>query len=239
MQLLILHSDPEKAAYALKRAQHPGKLLVEACQILSTALHSHGVSDPRLHLPFNKNHPCVLWAASGKDAIRWILKHARALHRVHNEFCRARCKKCRGFTSDVHKSLATLDYIEALVASPDLPRSIPERSDPDTFYATLKQIRANSRSKSGEVLVPSIGLPKGVATCAIAVDANHQRFCIAFDEQGQVDAVETYKNYNNARVFIPTLDASALASPTYKLTTDVCECPKRPSKRRLSHEEVP
>lgn len=59
------------------------KMLIESCQILSTALHIHGISAP--YKPTHKNHPCVVWAALNKSNFKWVLDHAKELNRLYTE----------------------------------------------------------------------------------------------------------------------------------------------------------
>lgn len=60
MNIFYLDDDMETCAQ-YHCDKHIGKMLMETVQILSTALHIHGIDGP--YRPTHKNHPCVKWAA--------------------------------------------------------------------------------------------------------------------------------------------------------------------------------
>ena len=215
MQLLLLHENPRRAAFKLRTRAHPGKLFVEACQIAGQALRNHGCDDARLYRAPTKSHPCILWAASGRDAFQWVVEHAAALHHVFDKCCRKK-RPLQGTHDTVfkpHASLAALEYLQELIATNNLPESLPEHSDPDTFYAECNRVRSkqspSAQKKRGAVLIASSGLPEGIATAAIAIDGMHQEFCIVKNDGG-IDAVRSYQKYHEARFPVRTLNAEWL-----------------------------
>ena len=58
---------------------HVGKMLLEACQLLSTAHHEHGNGDKVTYLPTHKNHPCAVWVRSSKTHYMYVAELAKNL----------------------------------------------------------------------------------------------------------------------------------------------------------------
>ena len=57
--------------------KHVVKMTLETTQLLSTALHKHGVSGP--YKMTHENHPCTIWAATNRENFIWLGKHGLAL----------------------------------------------------------------------------------------------------------------------------------------------------------------
>jgi hypothetical protein len=235
MQILVLDGCPRKAARRMRSKKLPGKLLVEAVQLLGKALRQHGrVDDPNLYDAPNASHPCCIWVASGKDAFLWTLKHARECHTIFDRHIRKRCDRCRGFRSKPHASLKALEHLEALVRDGALPASLPEIADPDVFYDAVQAKRAAqppaSQRKSGAVIRPTSGLPAGCASMALAIDGDHQNTCLRYNEDGGVDGVESYLAYHQSK--FPDESDATWADPASdeRMPTHMCACARRPAK---------
>ena len=209
MQILLLHRCPRTAVRRFKSKKLPGKLLVEALQLLSTALRKHGVEDDVLYRSHNSNHPCALWVASGKRPFTWTLAYARECYTLFNLYVRKRCKKCRGFQGAAHASLRQLEHIEALAAGDgeSLPSFLQKETLPDDFYDQLRLVRSrqskNAVAKAGDVVEATTGLPEGCQHCALAIESSYMQSCLRLDEKGLVDGISTYRAYHEARVPVP------------------------------------
>ena len=76
MNIFVLHADAAQAALpAVDR--HVVKMVLETAQILSTALHRHGLEAP--YRPSHKGHPCVVWAGDTAANFGWLVQHGLAL----------------------------------------------------------------------------------------------------------------------------------------------------------------
>lgn len=229
MQIFVLHRCPRRAARRLRSKKLPGKMLVEALQLLGKALRTHkfepldGVYDAT-----NPSHPCAIWVAEGRDAFLWTLAHARELHTIFDLYCRRRCDKCNGYKSKPHGSLKALERMEQIVHDGFLPRALPDNVDPDVFYSRLQAIRErqspSARKKSGEVVRVASGLPAGIDCMAVAIDGEHQKSCLALDADGGVDGVQTYNNYHLAKFPVADAPWSDPAADAAVETHD-CACP--------------
>lgn len=78
MNIFATSPDPVASAVALCDA-HVVKMPIEAAQILGTVLRLAGATDDALARVTHARHPCTLWAASSREAARWLLLHGVAL----------------------------------------------------------------------------------------------------------------------------------------------------------------
>jgi hypothetical protein len=76
MNIFVLDYDPQKAAQ-YHHDKHVVKMVLESCQILSTAYSKHGEIGP--YQPTHAQHPCVVWAAQTATNYRWLWKLGWAL----------------------------------------------------------------------------------------------------------------------------------------------------------------
>ena len=53
------------------------KMILESCQILSTALNEQGIKAP--YRSFNPKHPSCLWAAESSENFRNLMKHCASM----------------------------------------------------------------------------------------------------------------------------------------------------------------
>ena len=83
MNIFATSYDPKECARVLddKRVV---KMIVETCQILSSAMHILRIEGPP-YKPTHMGHPCVLWVASEYDNFRWTVEHLEALINEYKE----------------------------------------------------------------------------------------------------------------------------------------------------------
>jgi hypothetical protein len=77
MNIFHVDIDPQEAAKALAD-RHVGKMLLESCQMMSTAAREHGY-DGNIYKSAYQNHPATKWAALSYENYRWLWHHAMAL----------------------------------------------------------------------------------------------------------------------------------------------------------------
>jgi len=65
MNIFYLHQSAIIAA-EMHADIHVGKLLLECCQMLSTAHHEHGNGDNVTYKPAHLNHPCTVWVRESR-----------------------------------------------------------------------------------------------------------------------------------------------------------------------------
>ena len=193
MQILVLHSDPKKAARKLQNRKLPQKLFVELLQLLSTALRVHGVDHPLLMKTHNPKHPCALWVTASKAHFLWAFEHAYELHEIYKRYCKVK--------KTDHKSLPLLRYIGELTKS--LPCSMPDVVSADTFYNILESSRASQSKKqrliSGEILRAYQGLPKGCSSVALAIASEYQKNSVCYGLDGRLNGIDTYLQYHKLK----------------------------------------
>lgn len=56
------------------------KMVLETAQIMSAALHRHGVTFDGQYRPTHVKHPCVLWAGDSRRNFGWLGEHGFWLH---------------------------------------------------------------------------------------------------------------------------------------------------------------
>lgn len=90
MNIFVLDYNPVIAARQ-QCDQHIVKMCLETAQMLSTALHHHGIESS--YKPTHINHPCNVWARENRSNFMWLCEHG--------------IEQCREYTSrygKVHKS---------------------------------------------------------------------------------------------------------------------------------------
>lgn len=81
MNVFRLAPTPERAA-RMHCDQHTTKMCLESGQLLCTALHQAGYSEPeRLYDPTHEHHPLVGWVAEARHNYQWVYDLCRALAR--------------------------------------------------------------------------------------------------------------------------------------------------------------
>lgn len=74
MNIFILDNNPEKAA-KYHNNKHVVKMILESCQLLSTArcvLDNDGESLDGILKPTHKNHPCTIWVRESRENYIWL-----------------------------------------------------------------------------------------------------------------------------------------------------------------------
>ena len=86
MNIFVLHRDPTKAA-RMHCDKHVPKMVVEAAQMMASALRRHGTTDEQMPLtkagtPYKggyAHHPCTVWAGNGRHNFHWLWRYAAEL----------------------------------------------------------------------------------------------------------------------------------------------------------------
>lgn len=85
MNIFVLDKDPVSSARAMCD-KHVVKMILESCQMLSTALQiKTGHIPPFAYKPTHKNHPCSVWARETNANFQWLTRHAKALIREYDK----------------------------------------------------------------------------------------------------------------------------------------------------------
>lgn len=77
MNIFVLDPDPHQAA-RMQCDKHVVKMVLESAQLLASAAHAHGVSQPP-YAPTHPHHPCTKWAAASRENYLWLLDHFEGL----------------------------------------------------------------------------------------------------------------------------------------------------------------
>ena len=76
MNIFFLDKTPYKAALALCD-KHVPKMLLESCQMLSTAVQANAEKEfDDLYKPAYPKHPMTIWVGFNRDCFRWALENA-------------------------------------------------------------------------------------------------------------------------------------------------------------------
>lgn len=78
MNIFILDTDVKKNAQYHANS-HVTKMVVEYCQLLSTACHLHGVNVEGMYKCTHKNHPSAVWVRESKQNYDYLLSLTEAL----------------------------------------------------------------------------------------------------------------------------------------------------------------
>ena len=86
MNIFALHENPIIAA-EMHCDKHVPKMVVEAAQMMASALRRHGATDEDMPLtkagtPYKggyAHHPCTVWAGDSWQNLQWLISHAYAL----------------------------------------------------------------------------------------------------------------------------------------------------------------
>jgi hypothetical protein len=199
MNLFLLAPTPRQCAEC-HCDKHVGKMLVESVQIVYAALAARGwdsasfavqLPDGSVAKPYrttHKHHPCVLWAGSSRQHLRWILELARSLAAewerrrlgVRPETQRHRC---------VHHVAA----LAALLSADDAwPREMPVECTVDEWLEHLR-LRDEGGDKLVDIVAPRLhtrDVPAGLAFAVAAIDA-----CIDDQVAADAGAIERYRAF--------------------------------------------
>jgi hypothetical protein len=78
MNIFRLDNDPHLAA-TMAIDKHVVKMPLESCQLLHTALRTHGFTAEWLYKPFNPKHPSCKWVSETSGNFQWVIRHGLAL----------------------------------------------------------------------------------------------------------------------------------------------------------------
>ena len=124
MNIFFLDKTPEGSAKMLCD-KHVPKMLLESCQMLSTALRQNGYEDDYLYKSAHPNHPMTKWVGNTRDNFIWAFRNADEISREYYK----RFGK-------VHKSTRILDFItdnEMQTEIPDKSFTAPPQCMPDEY----------------------------------------------------------------------------------------------------------
>ena len=103
MNIFFLDETPYKSAQYLCD-KHVPKMLLESCQMLSTAIQNYTDRIEELYKPSYPNHPMTKWVGFNRDCFRWALENAMS---ISQEYCK-RFKK-------LHKSSKIINTINKIL----------------------------------------------------------------------------------------------------------------------------
>ena len=79
MNIFFLDKSPEKSAQYLCD-KHIPKMLLESCQMLSTAIQSYTGRIDGLYKPAYPNHPMTKWVGDTRNNFRWAIDNAVSIN---------------------------------------------------------------------------------------------------------------------------------------------------------------
>lgn len=127
MNIFVLDEDPVLAnQYACDK--HCVKMVLESCQILSTAAQLNKLPADNLYKATHAKHPSVLWAATSWANFEWLLNFTI---QQFNEYTYRYGKQHKSYKIIQH-ILDNLDYFKSHFNN-DLPLSVPPRAMPDQY----------------------------------------------------------------------------------------------------------
>jgi len=78
MNLFFVNKDPVVAAFDLVD-KHVVKMILECCQMMSTAARRNGYESEHIYKDAHVNHPMTRWVGDSKEHYAWCWEHAIAL----------------------------------------------------------------------------------------------------------------------------------------------------------------
>ena len=84
MNIFFLHRLPEKSAEMLCD-KHIPKMLLETCQMLSTAYQRNLGENTILYKPAYPNHPMTRWVGDSQPHFEWAFDHAVAISQQYRK----------------------------------------------------------------------------------------------------------------------------------------------------------
>ena len=78
MNLFFVNKDPVVAAFDLVD-KHVVKMILECCQMMSTAARRNGYESEHIYKDAHVNHPMTKWVGDSKEHYAWCWEHAIAL----------------------------------------------------------------------------------------------------------------------------------------------------------------
>ena len=122
MNIFFLDEMPEVSAKMLCD-KHVPKMLLETCQMLSTAYQRHMGEHEELYKPAYPKHPMTIWTGDSKANFDWAYDHAISISQQYNY---------RFFKR--HKSHRILQVLaDEYVGIPDIGFTTPPQCMPDEY----------------------------------------------------------------------------------------------------------
>lgn len=81
MNIFVTDTSPAESAKNLD-SKRVNKMLLESCQMLSTAVNEHGGNAP--YKSTHRNHPSNIWCRSSVKNWLWLFDHAAALSTIYS-----------------------------------------------------------------------------------------------------------------------------------------------------------
>mgnify|MGYP001327298768 CR=1 FL=1 len=106
MNIFCSSPDPFESAKFLDN-KRVVKMVLETCQLLSTAINLSGGQGP--YRSTHMNHPCSIWTRQSKHNYNWLVKHFDALL---NEYTRryGRVHKCRQYLRELYEGVQFIPH---------------------------------------------------------------------------------------------------------------------------------
>jgi hypothetical protein len=98
MNIFVSSPDPEISAAVLDN-KRVVKMVLETCQLLSTAINESGGIGP--YKSTHINHPCSIWARSSRENYRWLFLHFIALIKEYRKRYK-KIHKCQTYISELY-----------------------------------------------------------------------------------------------------------------------------------------
>jgi len=122
MNIFFLDRLPETSAQMLCD-KHVPKMLLETCQMLSTAYQRHMGEHEELYKPAYPKHPMTIWTGDSKANFDWAFDHAVE---ISNQYAKR--------FNNSHKSHIILQVLEdEYVGIPDIGFTTPPQCMPDEY----------------------------------------------------------------------------------------------------------
>jgi len=129
MNIFMVDKDAAQAAQDLCD-KHVVKMILESCQMLSTAHHFYGSaeSSPRMYKAAFAHHPCTKWVITSRSNYCWLWRHAFELCNEYRTRFGPQDHKCRGMLIDAL-------YITP-IHQPELGFTTPAQAMPEQYKRT-------------------------------------------------------------------------------------------------------
>jgi len=122
MNIFFLDRLPETSAQMLCD-KHVPKMLLETCQMLSTAYQRHMGEHEELYKPAYPKHPMTIWTGDSKANFEWAFDHAVE---ISNQYTKR--------FNNSHKSHRILQVLaDEYVGIPDIGFTTPPQCMPDEY----------------------------------------------------------------------------------------------------------
>ena len=141
MNIFVLDKNPAIAAQ-YHCDKHVIKLIVEAAQMLSTAIRYFGIDCEGLYKSIHLNHPCTQWVIKSRSNAEWLLQLGFDL-----------CDEYYLRYSNIHKTYNVLKEIrdnQLLLCIPDIGMTPFVQAMPDKYKNDYDVVKAYRNYYMGE-----------------------------------------------------------------------------------------